>query len=121
MDARLFAIDPYAATSYGLYNAFKKGEGDFVDFLLHYDSKGVSEGDNSWMSEMVGEEMMDKINSPKIAQALSLTSFNTLDLLHSQNYFDTQVRAYKLQLQIEATKRGETLPLEKETLNSLYM
>jgi len=121
MDARLFSIDPYALSSYGMYNAAKKGEGDFVDFLLHYDSKSLSEGDNSWFSKVVGEDVLSKINSTEMAQALHFANFNTFDLLKSQSYFDTQVSAYKLQLQLEASKRGVELPVSTDVLSSLYM
>lgn len=119
MDTRLFTIDPYALSSYGMYNAAKKGEGDFVDFLLHYDAKGVSEGDNSWFTNVVGDDVLSKINSPEMAQMLEFANINTFDLLGSQSYFDTQVRAYKLQLQMEAAKRGVELPVSTDVLNSL--
>ena len=118
MDNRLFSIDPYAATSYGLYNSVKKKEGSFVDFLLHYDSQGVSEGDNSWLTKMIGN---DNLNNPEIAKTLSFANINTFDMLNSQSYFDTQVSAYKLQLQSEAAKRGVKLPNVDDISISLYM
>lgn len=119
MDARLFTIDPYALSSYGMYNAAKDGEGDFVDFLLHYDSKGVSEGDNSWLTKMLGEDTLSQLSSPEITKALSSSNLNTMDLLNSQSYFDTQVSAYKLQLQMEAAKRGVELPTTPNLLDTL--
>lgn len=89
MYGNLFAIDPMAASSYGLYNSVKKEEGSFLDFLLSYDSKGANESDNSWLSDLVGGDM-SKITSVEVLQALASTEVNSMDILSQSNYFGTQ-------------------------------
>jgi len=102
----LFQIDPMAASSYGLYNSFKEGEGSFIDFLLNYDSKGANEGDNSWMTKLVNKETLDNISSPQVAQALSQSNVDLGGFISTSDYFDTKVQMYKLQLQQAMYERG---------------
>ncbi len=66
MQTRLFDVDPLAGIGYGMYNAIKKGEGSFEDFLLHYDSHAVNEGDNSWLTKMVGDDIAAGLSSPEV-------------------------------------------------------
>ena len=117
MDTRLFTIDPYALSSYGMYNSIKGEEGSFEDFLLHYDSKSVNDGDNSWFTKMLGIDTLLDINSPQIANALAKADINTFDFLNTSDFFDTQANAYKLKLQMEAQKRG--VDLESTQLKNL--
>ncbi|WP_024955633.1 hypothetical protein [Sulfurospirillum arcachonense] len=100
-----FAIDPMAATSYGMYNSVKGEEGSFVDFLLSYDSKAANENDNSWLNDLVNDETLSKIQSPEMLQALNLTGISTMDFLSQKSYFDTQAEGYKLMLKQEMLKR----------------
>jgi len=113
MDTRLFEIDPQAGIAYGMYNALKKNEGSFEDFLLHYDSHAVNEeDDNSWLSKLVGENMTAALSSPELMEAMGTLGIGQLDFLASADYFDTQVSAYKLQLMQEMNKRDITIPYE---------
>jgi len=104
MDTQLFKIDPLAGIGYGMYNAIKKGEGSFEDFLLHYDSHAVNEGDNSWLTKMVSQDIGSALSSPEVLEAMSMLGIN-LDFLATGSFFDTQVSSYKLQLLQEMQKR----------------
>jgi len=113
MNTHLFQIDPQAGIAYGMYNALKKGEGSFEDFLLHYDSHAVNEeDDNSWLSKLVGENMTAALSSPELMEAMGTLGIGQLDFLASADYFGTQVSAYKLQLMQEMNKRDITIPYE---------
>jgi hypothetical protein len=105
MTTELFALDPMAASSYGLYSALKKEEGSFLDFLLHYDSKGANEGNNEWLTDLISEDIFSKITDTDTLQALSFYGFDTFSLFSQKSYFDTQVEAYKNQLEQEMIKR----------------
>lgn len=107
MDTQLFEIDPLAGIGYGTYNAIKKGEGSFEDFLLHYDSHAVNEGDNSWLTKMVSQDIGSALSSPEVLEAMSTLGIN-LDFLATGSFFDTQVSSYKLQLLQEMQKRDNT-------------
>lgn len=108
MQSRLFEVDPLAAINYGLYNALKKGEGSFEDFLVNYDSYSVNDGDNSWLSNLVNQDTYESITSPEVLGAMDALGLDNLNFLTKKgNYFDTQVAAYKLQLLQEMSKRGE--------------
>jgi len=113
MDTHLFQIDPQAGIAYGMYNALKKSEGSFEDFLLHYDSHAVNEeNDNRWFTKLVGEDISSALASPEVVEAMSFLGMSDLDFLATSDYFDTQVNAYKLKLMQEMNKRGITLPYE---------
>lgn len=107
MNTYLFQIDPMAASSYGLYNSFKKGEGSFVDFLLHYDSHSVNEGNSEWLTKLVGEDILSKVTDTTTLKALSSYGLDTFSLFSQKSYFDTQVEAYKIKLQQEMAKRNK--------------
>lgn len=144
MNSQLFAIDPMAASSYGLYNSIKKEEGSFVDFLLSYDSKAANESDNSWLTDLITADNLKNITSPEVLQTLATSGFSTedifsyrgelsditspqvlkslsnnalstLDLLSSKSAFDTQVEGYKVLLKKEMELRGIPIP------NKLYL
>jgi len=51
MYSRLFEVDPYASAQYGIYTRLTEGKGSFEDFLIHYDSHGVNNGDFSWITK----------------------------------------------------------------------
>lgn len=138
MSSHLFAIDPMAASSYGLYNSVKKEEGSFVDFLLSYDSKAANDSDNSWLSDLVSADNIKNLSSPELMQALAETGFknydifsqnnlseatspeilksfsnnglSTMDLLSQKSAFDTQAEGYKQILTTEMKKRGIEVP-----------
>lgn len=107
MDARLFAIDPLAGIGYGMYNALKKEEGSFEDFLLHYDSHEANEGDNGWLTKIIQGDMKNALSSPEVWSAMQTLGINELDFISSSDYFETQVHAYRLTLMQEMQKRGE--------------
>ena len=117
MESRLFEVDPLAAVNYGLYNAYKKGEGSFEDFLIHYDSHNVNEGDNSWLTDLINKDTLSSITSPEVLSAMDTLGLDNLNLLTSGDYFDTQVSAYKLQLLQEMSKRSES---PSAALNQFY-
>lgn len=117
MDSRLFAIDPLAAVNYGLYNAIKKGEGSFEDFLVHYDSQSVNDGDNSWLTNLVSQDMLASITSPEVLEAMDTLGLDNLKFLTKGTFFDTQVASYKLQLLLEMSKRSEE---PSSALNQFY-
>lgn len=114
MQSRLFEVDPLAAINYGMYNALKKGEGSFEDFLVHYDSHSVNEGDNSWLTKMVGEDIFSSLSAPEVLEAMHSVGIGELDFLSQGDFFDTQVSAYKLQLLQEMSKRGKSLSLAQK-------
>ena len=117
MDSRLFEVDPLAAINYGLYNAYKKGEGSFEDFLIHYDSHSVNDGDNSWLTDLVNQDTLASITSPEVLSAMDTLGLDNLNLLTNSDYFDTQVSAYKLQLLQEMSKRSKA---PSAALNQFY-
>ena len=108
MQSRLFEVDPLAAVGYAMYNSVKKGEGSFEDFLLHYDSVKVNEGDDDWLTKLINEDSLSQITSPQMLDAMNKYGVNSLDILSKSNYFDTQVATYKLQLLQEINKRKIT-------------
>jgi len=99
MSSKLFAIDPMAASSYGLYNSVKGEEGTFLDFLLNYNSTDANDGDNSWLSDLVTNDSLSNIKSSDVLQELSktgainnfnsLSSLSTMDLLSQMNSDET--------------------------------
>ncbi len=107
MDNRLFQIDPYAGISYGLYNSLKGEDASFEDFLLHYDSKGASEGDNGWLTKMMAQDTMNALSSPEVWEAMNTLGVGGLDFSSSMDFFDTQVYASKMQLMEAFSKRAD--------------
>ena len=124
MDARLLSMYPSIAVDYGLYRSIKKDSGDYVDFLLHYDAEGSQNGDQSWLTDLIGEDAQSMLNSPEILQALGNSNVDLEKTLGGGNFFDTQVTAYKLQLAQAFQKRyeNENLPdeVKKAKISSLY-
>lgn len=121
MDNRLFQIDPYAGISYGLYNSIKGEKGSFEDFLLHYDSSGANNEDNSWLTKLVKEDTNNALNSPQVWEAMNALGVSGLDLMSSVNssdFFDTQVGALKLQL-MQAFSQREDYAKMKPLLEQL--
>lgn len=108
MQSILFEVDPMAAVGYAMYNSVKKGEGSFEDFLLHYDSVKVNEGNDDWLTKLINEDSLSQITSPQMLDAMNKYGVNSLDILSKSNYFDTQVATYKLQLLQEMNKRKIT-------------
>lgn len=117
MQSRLFEVDPMAGVGYAMYNSVKKGEGSFEDFLLHYDSVKVNEGDDDWLTKLINEDSLFQVTSPQMLEAMNKYGVNSLDILSKSNYFDTQVESYKLQLMQEMSKRKITPP----PTQTLYM
>lgn len=107
MDSRLFQIDPYAAASYGMYDSVKGKEGSFEDFLLHYDAGGASEGDNSWLTQIIMQKTTNALSSPEVWDAMNALGVSGLDLGSNSSYFDTQVYAAKMQLLEAFSKRDD--------------
>ncbi len=107
MDERLFAIDPYAGIGYGMYNALKKGEGNFEDFLLQYNSHEANEGDSSWLTKIMQKDMSNALSSPEVWSAMDTLGINSLDFISTSDYFETQVQGYRFILMQEMHKRGE--------------
>jgi len=107
MDNRLFQVDPYAGISYGLYNSLKGEDASFEDFLLHYDSKGASEGDNAWLTHMLTQDNLTVLSSPVIWEAMNTLGVNGLNFFSSMDFFDTQVYAAKFQLMEAFSKRDD--------------
>ena len=124
MDARLLSMYPSIAVDYGLYRSIKKDSGDYVDFLLHYDAEGSQNGDQSWLTDLIGEDAQSMLSSPEILQALGSSNVDLEKTLGGGNFFDTQVTAYKLQLAQAFQKRyeNENLPdeVKKAKISSLY-
>lgn len=117
MQSRLFEVDPMAGVGYAMYNSLKKGEGSFEDFLLHYDSVKVNEGDDDWLTKLINEENLSQVTSPQMLEAMNKYGVNSLDMFAKSSYFDTQVASYKLQLMQEMNKRKITPP----PTQTLYM
>lgn len=120
MDSRLFEIDPYAGASYALYTSVKGEDASFEDFLLHYDSMGASEGDNSWLTKMITQDTLGLLTSSSAFETLGLLGAESLDFGTSTTYFDTQVYAAKMQLLQAFSQRddySEMQPLLRELLS----
>ncbi|AHJ11728.1 hypothetical protein [Sulfurospirillum multivorans] len=107
MDNRLFEIDPYAGVSYGLYNSLKGEEGSFEDFLLHYDSTGASEGDSSWLTDLINQDTLSALSSTTVLEAMNTLGVSALDFGNSTTYFDSQVYAAKMQLMQAFSQRDD--------------
>jgi len=107
MDSQLFQIDPYAGVSYGLYNSLKGKDASFEDFLLHYDSKGASEGDNAWLTHIMTQDSMNALSSPAVWEAMNTLGVGGLNFSSSTDFFDTQVYAAKMQLMEAFSKRDD--------------
>lgn len=112
MSNQLFMLDPMAASSYGIYNAYKGKDGSFEDFLLNYNSHEANDGDNSWFNKLIGDDLFQNIQSPLALKALSFSKINTSDFFQSKSYFETQVYANKLKLIEEMGKRDIPIPPE---------
>lgn len=108
---------------YAKYQAVKgSGKGDYVDFLLHYDSVGSEEGDESWMNTLMGGNDLLSSMPPEMLSAVGgstdLKSLFGLDKSKEDTnaLFDTQISALKLQL-VDAFKtryeQTETNPTVK--------
>lgn len=107
MNNQLFALDPMAGISYGLYNSAKKGKGNFEDFLLNYNSKEANKGNNNWLTKMIGQDVLSNIQaSGALLEGFDKTRLNTASFLKSSNFLSTKATAYKLQLMQEMQKRG---------------
>ncbi len=81
MQSRLFEVDPMAGVGYAMYNSVKKGKGSFEDFLLHYDSVKVNEGDDDWLSKLINEDSLSQVTSPQMLEAMNKYGVNSLDML----------------------------------------
>lgn len=106
MNTQLFMIDPMAASSYGLYNAMKKEEGSFVDFLLSYDSQGANEGDNSWLTKLITNDNMEIFANSGLLSTFESLHVSTFDLFSQRDSFDAQAQIYKLQIQKLLSEKG---------------
>lgn len=109
---------------YAKYQAIKGDKGDYVDFLLQYDSVKAEEGDDSWMNSLFGTNDLLGSMPP---EALAM-----LDAKDTQNIFgatkesegaalmvDAQVSALKMQLlegfrqRYEISEKNETVKAAK--------
>ncbi len=109
---------------YAKYQSIKGDKGDFVDFLLKYDSVKSEEGDDSWMSSLFG--------GSDLLESLSPEALTMLDSKSTQNIFgdakdsdgaalmmDTQVSALKMQLldgfrqRYEASEKNDAVKAAK--------
>lgn len=118
MDARLMSMYPSIAVDYGLYRSLKKDSGDYVDFLLHYDAEGSQNGDQSWLTDLIGEDSQAMLSSPEVLQALGSSNIDLEKVVSGGNFFDTQVGAYKLQLAQAFQKRYENEDMPQEVKNA---
>lgn len=97
---------------YAKYRAVKGDSGDYVDFLLHYDSKKAEEGDDSWMSTLFGSDAFGAL-SPEFYQMLDSKSVSSFFGFAKNNadgslMIDAQVSALKVQLLEGFKKRFES-------------
>lgn len=103
---------------YAKYQSVKGSSGDYVDFLLHYDSAGSEEGDDTWMTNLLGGNDMLSSMSPEMLSAVSASGgLDSMVSAYSSKsdsigVFDTQVSALKLQLVDAFKKRYENEPNE---------
>ena len=109
---------------YAKYQALKGDKGDYVDFLLQYDSVKSEEGDESWMDSLFGSsdlldsmppELLSKLDSKTTASLFSSSKSNESTAL----LIDEQVSAMKLELidafrqRIESTETNESVKAAK--------
>jgi hypothetical protein len=98
MYTNLFAIDPMAGISYGIYNSIKGEKGSFLDFLFHYDSHKANNNENDWLKNLMSEDVLNHVKNPKVLSSLNYIGLNTIDFFSTKSYFDTKVEVLKLQL-----------------------
>jgi len=109
---------------YAKYQAIKGDKGDYVDFLLQYDSVKAEDGDDSWMNSLFGGS--DILNSipPETLAALDSKSAqsifgNTKEGDGAALMVDAQVSALKMQLldgfrqRYESSEKNETVKAAK--------
>jgi uncharacterized protein YdbL (DUF1318 family) len=109
---------------YAKYQAIKGDKGDYVDFLLQYDSLKSEAGDDSWMNSLLGtNDLLSSVSPETLAM---------LDSKDTQNIFgatkegdgaalmvDAQVSALKMQLlegfrqRYETSEKNETVKASK--------
>ncbi len=99
MNSSLFALDPMASISYAQYNAVKKDEGSFEDFLLHYDSHGANNGKNDWLFKLMGKEngLQALMKNPELIGSIDLNQFDFGSKISTSNFFDSKIELLKLQ------------------------
>ncbi|WP_458701323.1 hypothetical protein ACKGJI_04215 [Sulfurospirillum sp. 1307] len=98
MYTNLFAIDPMAGISYGIYNSIKGEKGSFLDFLFHYDSYKANNNENDWLNDLMSEDVLSYVKNPKVLSSLNYVGLSTIDFFSTKSYFDTKVEVLKLQL-----------------------
>ncbi len=108
MDAKaLFKLDPMAGISYAQYNAVKKDEGSFEDFLLHYNSYEANEGKSDWLTNLISEEGgFSKLASSELFHTLDLSKFSFSKHLNTSDFLTSKAQAYKLQALSMLQKKG---------------
>ncbi len=112
---------------YAKYQSIKGDKGDFVDFLINYDSKASENGDESWMNSLFGSndllnslpaEAYSKLDSKTIQDIASQTTDNSFSAI------DTEVASLKLQLLNAFKTRYENSNMDQTTksakIASLY-
>lgn len=83
----LFSIDPMASVSYTAYKSVKKDSSNFVDFLLHYDSKSANDGDNTWLDKLTKAQTNTQTTLLENLYHLNLlTNKHRLNLLKIKNH-----------------------------------
>lgn len=121
MDAKtLFALDPMAAISYGQYNAVKKDEGSFEDFLLNYDSYEANEGNSQWLTDLITKEGGFSGLSSELLSSVDLSSFDFTSSLSTSNFLTTKAEVLKQEVLSKMQEKGysdEEIEATK-TLNS---
>jgi hypothetical protein len=114
------------AIDYGKYQALKGNKGDYVDFLLHYDSVKAEDGDSSWMNSLLGTNDLTSTMSPQALAMMGGTQADALlgssasankDSGNSTLMMDAQVSALKLQL-LDAFKQRYTETEKNETVKA---
>ncbi len=104
---------------YAKYQAVKGSSGDYVDFLMHYDSAASEEGDDTWMTNLLGGDDILSSMSPEMLSTVSANGgLESMMSAYSSKkdsigVFDMQVSALKLQLVEAFKKRYENEPNEE--------
>lgn len=124
MDGMLSNLGINISLDYAKYQAIKGDKGDYVDFLLQYDSVKAEDGDDGWMSSLFGsDDLLDSMPPQLWSKLDSKTTASVFAASKSEEstslLIDEQVSAMKMQLieafrqRIEGAEKNETVKAAK--------
>jgi len=98
MYSRLFEVDPYASAQYGIYTRLTEGKGSFEDFLIHYDSHGVNNGDFSWITKFAQGDDFQTLAMSFLNNSSSWVGMGTANFIGNKFSLMPRISQYNSQL-----------------------